>query len=462
MTEATLFTTKGFTPVRAERNLDELEVHGDWPTGLNGTLYRIGPNPQFEPIPPYNPLLGDGMVHAFHVRRGHVAYLNRWVRTEQWKLERKAGRALFATSGDPRQHDPSVAGIATDGVANTNLVWHGGRLLALVDGHLPVELAPETLETIGPWRFRGALTTNMCAHPRIDPQTGEMVFFANFPNRSFTGDIEWCVADATGAIRGQGCVQAPFPALIHDFALTRDFMLFPVCPLTVSITRARAGGPAVAWEPTYGSHLAVVRRDGTNEVRWFRRDPCFVWHLVNAWNDGDVVTVDVCEQRAPAFPRHDGGMPDRASLRQHLTRWQLDWSQPGRITHRLWDGACEYPRHDERFTAQRLRYSYFCCHGGPGTEDPWQRGIGQYDHAEERMRTFHFGATRAVSEPVFVPACADAAEGDGFLLCVVYDEEHDRGELTVLDALHVERGPIARALLPCRVPMGFHGCWLPR
>ncbi|HET6474017.1 MAG TPA: carotenoid oxygenase family protein [Pseudomonadales bacterium] len=124
-----------FEPIRFEADCANLVVDGELPADLAGALYRIGPNPQFAPRGRYNPLQGDGMVHAFFVNRGRVAYRNRWVRTRQWRLERAAGRALFATSGDPRDADPAIAGQATDGVANTHIVAHAGRLLALEEGH---------------------------------------------------------------------------------------------------------------------------------------------------------------------------------------------------------------------------------------------------------------------------------------------------------------------------------------
>ena len=123
------YLSGGFQPIPMESDYADLSIDGELPLSLNGSYYRIGPNPQFPPRVPYNPLGGDGMVHAFHFRDGQVSYRNRWVRTQQWQLEREAGRALFGTSGNPADSDPGVAGLATDGVANTNLVWHAGKLL---------------------------------------------------------------------------------------------------------------------------------------------------------------------------------------------------------------------------------------------------------------------------------------------------------------------------------------------
>src|SRR6516225_1106048 len=121
------YLTRGFEPIDFECDYARLLIEGEVPAELNGTFYRIGPNPQFTPRGEYNPLGGDGMVHAFRIRDGRVSYRNRWIRTQQWKLEHYAGRALFGTSGIPSDSDPSVAGLLTDGVADTNLVWHGGK-----------------------------------------------------------------------------------------------------------------------------------------------------------------------------------------------------------------------------------------------------------------------------------------------------------------------------------------------
>src|SRR5689334_16800874 len=158
------FLSLGFEPLQMEVDLPDLRIEGQLPAELNGTFLRIGPNPQFPPREPYNPLNGDGMIHAFRVGGGRVSYRNRWVRTEKWRLENAAGRALFGTSGAPNDRDPSVMGAVINGSANTNLVFHAGRLLALEEGFGPIEVDPVTLETIGDWRFGGRLPRNMTAH----------------------------------------------------------------------------------------------------------------------------------------------------------------------------------------------------------------------------------------------------------------------------------------------------------
>ncbi|HUA33977.1 MAG TPA: carotenoid oxygenase family protein [Candidatus Binataceae bacterium] len=455
------YLAKGFAPVRVEYDDADLVVEGQVPESLDGTFYRIGPNPQFPPCGIYNPLGGDGMVHAFRIRGGRVSYRNRWVRTQQWKLENEAGRALFATTGNPSDADPSVAAIRTDGVANTNLVWHGRKMLALEEGHAPIEIDPDSLDTIGRWSFNDRLPRNMTAHPKIDRETGEMIFFANFPRGRFNGDVELYVANASGEIVRSMSMRGPIPALIHDFAITQDFIVVWFCPVTVSIKRAMVGLPAIAWEPNHGTQIGVIPRNGgAGDFRWFAAGARMAWHSMNAFSNDSRIFVDVCEQDAAVFPYPDGTPTEPRLATQRLARWVIDWDKPGKFAiERLCEEQCEYPRIDERRTSAAYRYGYVACIGGPGSDDLFHRGIGRFDHSTREMRIYNAGPAFALAEPVFVPESHDAAEGDGYLLTNIYDEARDASHLAIFDASEIERGPIARAHLDHRVPVGFHGQW---
>src|SRR5258708_5632308 len=162
-------------PIPMECDAPFLKVQGELPRELNGTLYRNRPNPQFE-APGAHWFVGDGMLHAFHLEGGRASYRNRWVRTPKWQAEHDAGRALFGGFG--RKLPDAPASITQDGgVANTNIIFHAGRLLALEEGHLPTEIEPGTLNRLGYCDYKGGIAGPFTAHPKIDPVTGEMVFF---------------------------------------------------------------------------------------------------------------------------------------------------------------------------------------------------------------------------------------------------------------------------------------------
>jgi carotenoid cleavage dioxygenase len=453
----------GFRPIGFECDYADLIIDGKLPREIAGSLYRIGPNPQFTPRGVYNPLRGDGMIHVFHMHAGRASYRNRWVRTQQFQRERAACRSLFATSGNPHDADPEVAGIQTDGVANTALVWQANRLLALEEGHPPIEIHPDALATLGAWTFAGQLPGNMTAHPKIDPLTGEMLFFANFPRHDLSGVLELYRADVSGKLVQQSRIELPFPALIHDFTLTRDWVIFFVCPLTVSLDRLRNGGAAIAWEPQRSTWVGIVSRATLADPAWLPIRPLMVWHFMNAYNEGDAIYVDVCQQEAAAFPTTTGTIPDPARLQQFATRWTFSGKHlRDAREERLSELVCEYPTVDSRDVGRRHRYGYVACRGGPGTGDPFHRGIARLDLVTRQSEVFAAGARCAVSEPLFVPRHASAEEGDGYLFSVVFDERCNASHLAIFDAQNIRRGPIARVLLDHRLPMGFHGLWKSR
>jgi carotenoid cleavage dioxygenase-like enzyme len=167
------YLTAHFAPISFEADAADLPIWGEVPKDLGGTLYRNGPNPQFAPRDSnYHWFLGDGMIHAFHIEHGRVSYRNRWVQTPKFLAERAAHRALYGSWGDPITTDPSVRG-KESGVANTNVIWHGGKLLAVEEAHQPFAIDPDTLASQGYWDFASALKTGrFTAHPKLDPAKG--------------------------------------------------------------------------------------------------------------------------------------------------------------------------------------------------------------------------------------------------------------------------------------------------
>ena len=343
--------TGGFAPIQMECDVRDVVVVGELPRDLNGSFYRNGPNPQFAPRGFYHWFAGDGMVHAFHIEDGRVSYRNRWVQTQQWLLEREAGRALFSIF-NPMEQDPSVAGLKTDGVANTNIIWHGGKLLALEEGHAPFELDPISLESRGAHDYAGKLQGPMTAHPKIDHETGEMLFFGYNADGGISSQMTFNVVNRDGVLTSSEGFKAPYAAMVHDFMVTKDYVLFPIMPLTGSMDRAFAGGPVYAWEPEKGTHIGIMPRNGSvADMRWFVGDPSYVFHPMNAYNDGAKIICDVCEYpQAPLFPMVDGSPGDPKQALARLVRWTFDLSDAtdDYRRERLHDVVCEFPMSVER------------------------------------------------------------------------------------------------------------------
>ncbi|MDB6000936.1 MAG: carotenoid oxygenase [Rhizobacter sp.] len=449
-------------PIPMECDAPFLRVEGELPPGLNGTLYRNGPNPQFAK-PGAHWFSGDGMLHAFTLDNGRASYRNRWTRTAHWQAEHDAGHPLFDAYG--RDATGSKSNIAADeGVANTNIVWHAGRLLALEEAHLPFEVDPRTLERRGPHNFAGAISGPFTAHPKTDPLTGELVFFGYGATGPLSAGMTHGSVDAAGKVTRFQRFDAPYAAMVHDFMVTSGHVLFPILPLTASMPRVERGGPPFAWEPEMGARVGVMKRGGSvAELRWFEGDSGYVFHVLNAWEDGERIMADVMRyEEPPLFPHPDGRPTDPAKSGARLCRWTFDLaSASNRFTQQdLDDLVGEFPRIDDRRAGLEHRHGWFICDRAGADE----RGYGGLVHldAQTGRRTIHWLTPGdEFSEPVFVPRHAKADEGDGWLLATVWRAALNRSELAVFNATSVDAGPIATVPLAHRVPAGFHGNWLP-
>ncbi|MGE3846541.1 MAG: carotenoid oxygenase family protein [Gammaproteobacteria bacterium] len=458
------FLRGNFAPLRLECDAPDLVIEGELPRELDGTLLRNGPNPYYPPRDDYHMFSGDGMVHAFRLRDGRVSYRNRWVRTEKLNREVAAGRALFGTFGNPATSEPEVHGVRYN-VANTNVLFHGGRLLALEEFNPPYELDPTTLASCGPCDFAGRLRGPMTAHPKVDALTGALHAFGYCVDGWGSTRMAYHHVDATGALTRTVEFDAPYCAMVHDFIVTERYLVFPIFPLTIAPQRARRGGPLLAWEQDRPSLLGVMPRDGSAaDLRWFAGEACCVFHPLNAYDADGVIVADMLRYDAgPGFPHADGRPPDPRQAEARLERWRLDLdgATDTFTTTRLDEQASEFPRLDERYAGRAHRYGYFSTTPGAQGRAAVFDEIARYDFARGAREVYRLPAGDSVSEPVFVPRAADAPEGEGWLLAVAHRAREGRSDLLVLDAAHLTDGPVAQARLETRVPSGFHGNWMP-
>jgi carotenoid cleavage dioxygenase len=437
-----------FAPVKEEVDALDLPVAGSLPKELNGRLLRNGPNPIADPDPAtYHWFLGDGMLHAIHLRDGKaVSYKNRWVRTDD------AADAL----GEPRTEGPADVWPLGPGVpSNTHVVPHNGRIFALVENALPMEVSPD-LETLGRCDFNGALRSAMTAHPKIDPATGEMLFFGY----DIFGPpyLRFHVVDAAGNLTRTEDIDIAGPAMVHDFAITESHVVFFDLPVVFDMDLVASGMFPFGWKPdTYGARVGVMPRTGTGaDVQWVDVEPCYVFHPLNAYDDGDRVVVDVVRHQSMFATDKNGPSGGEPTL----DRWTVDLAAGKVLEERLSDHPQEFPRIDDRLAGRRHRYGYGTYFG---TDDHGVRlgGLVKHDLVAGTSQIHDFGPGMSSSEGVFVESSADAAEDEGWVLSVVHDEATDASFLAVLDATDFGGAPVATVQLPQRVPFGFHGSWVP-
>ncbi|MFM8237966.1 MAG: carotenoid oxygenase family protein [Actinomycetota bacterium] len=447
-----------YTPVTDERNDVGLEVTGEIPAALVGTYLRNGPNPRFAPKGRYHIFDGDGMLHGLTLDgAGGAAYRNRWVRTEGLAVEERAGRAIYGgmANGEFPTREETGGGPLMKNVANTNVIRHAGRILALWEAGPPTEVTPE-LATIGIHDFGGALPGPFTAHPKLDPVTGEMLAFGYSAVPPY---LRAYVIGPDGTFRHTVDIDLPAPVMMHDFAVTERHLVFLDAPAVFDFASFARGGPMLTWQPDNGTRIGVLPRDGdTASVRWYEVDPCYVFHFMNAFDtaDGGVV-IDACR-----LPRMDIGLEAEggtADADSWLHRFTVDPDSGTASCTQVAELPGDFPRVPAALEGRPHRYGYYASFSSGRPDGGAFDSVTKVDGAGGTAVTHSYGAGTVAGEAVFAADPNGRAEDDGWLLNFVTDLPTMTSAFVVLDARDLSE--VARVALPRFVPAGFHGNWLP-
>jgi carotenoid cleavage dioxygenase len=417
-------------PVDDEISAEHLQVTGKIPVELTGRYFRNGPNP----MPGQDPghwFVGPGMIHGIRIRDGKADwYRNRWVRTA--KL---AGRQF----GEPNGLDLTAVS------ANTNIIRHADKILALVENGFPYEMTPE-LETVGSYNFAGRLTTAMTAHPKEDPETGDLHFFGY---GFFAPYLTYHRLDRAGVLVESHVIDVPGPTMMHDFAITENYVIWLDLPMVFDLEMVGRGMP-YQWDDGYGARIGVMSKV-TKSVQWFDVDPCYVFHVGNAHENNGKVVLDAVrysrDRITSVWDKIGGSLtPALETNGTALHRWTIDLAT-GRVAEEQRDDRdVEFPSMNETRTGRPSQYLYAVT----------DNAIVKYDSVTGRSQSRELG--RSPSEAEFVPAPDARSEDDGWLLSIVTDHDGSGSDLTILTAADLD--PVATVRLPRRVPAGFHGNWL--
>lgn len=449
-------------PVPDEIDAVDLTVEGALPTELVGRLLRNGPNP-LPGQPSRHWLVGHGMVHGIRLDRGRATwYRNRWVRTKPLAA-RTTGESTMLPNGD-------IDRTAVE--ANTSVIAHAGKILALVESGFPHVLTPE-LETVGVSDFGGRLTTAMTAHPKADPVTGDLHFFGYGVLPPY---LTYHKLSAAGELVTSATIDVPGPTMMHDFAITDRHAVFLDLPMTFNPARFDDAMP-FDWDESYGARIGIMPLDRPGTVRWYESDPAYVFHVGNAHTDAaGRVVLDAARYAGadaarswsrigdpsastgiPAHPTTEGPAATAASTGMaRLHRWVIDPATDTVTETTLDDRGIEFPTLDDSRVGRAARYRYAVSGGGVHTT-----AIVKLDADAGIVAEHWLGPDIVTSEAVFVPSPAtDRAEDDGWLLTIANRRDGSGSKLLVLDATDVGGAPVASVSLPRRVPAGFHGSWI--
>ncbi|WP_116366959.1 carotenoid oxygenase family protein [Parahaliea mediterranea] len=452
-------------PLRQELEATDLEVIGEIPRDFSGVYFRNGPNVRHSPIGMYHYFDGDGMIHAVSIKDGKASYRNRWVRTDGLADEDAAGQALYpGLAADSRRELPHLSG--SDGFlkdsSNTDVVFFNGQLVSTFyqcgDGYL---LDPETLETSGRLDLDQLGIRSLSAHSMVDERTGELIFFDYAAKPPY---MTYGVLNADGSLRHFTPIDLPGARLPHTLAITQQYTILMDLPLFWDPELLRKDIHKVTYYPDMPSRFGVIGRyDGGETIRWFECDPCYIYHIVNAWEEGDEIVMEGCKTNTPepkgTLPGAFGNLLAWMKIDPTYHRWRFNLRTGQAREEPVFDVASEFPMINARYYGQKSDISYHVSFADADVQ--LFDGLVRFDMAKGSVQQYKFGPGRYGSEAPFAPRDNSSGEDDGYVVTLVNDTEAGRGEFQIYDARDIEQGPLARVIMPQRIPGGFHSCWAP-
>jgi carotenoid cleavage dioxygenase len=439
-------------------------VQGRLPDGLRGVFYRNGParfdlggrrySHRFD---------GDGMVQKFRIDDDGVRHYGRFVESQKHIAERDERCFVYPAFGtffpDIRipDHRDEI------NTANTSVLPHHGRLLALWEGGSAFGVDPETLETLGPIAWSEDVRGEpFSAHPEVEAD-GTLW---NFGVNNDTGQLVIYEIAADGRLRRAQRIQLPRTPMIHDFAVTGRHLVFLMPPFNLDIEQVRGGRNFLdshAWQPDQGLLALVIDKGDLARTQWFELPSGFLFHMGGAWDDGDTIRLDYERYPDPGnltrFQR--GIMSGHANTGNtaELLQLRLDLATGTAHQERL-APTSEFPTLHPDFTGQRYRYRYsLTCTSDLG--HPFYNALRRFDLERGIDEQVSFGRYRVAEEHIAVPKPGATDEAAVWLLGTVLDLEAERTHLTVLDGEAFADGVVFEAALPYVLPIGFHGSFQP-
>lgn len=458
-TQMNPYLSGNYAPVADELEIKDLAIVGNIPKELYGIYMRNGPNPAFPPMSYTYPYDGDGMIHAIYLEHGKANYRNRYVQTKELLKEQKAAKSLYGgllnlTPIDPKWADPEDEPIAVKNGAFIHIIRHGGNYLALGEAASAYKITSE-LKTLGKWNpYHEEKPIEVCAHTRLDPLNGDLWFINYALTPPYLTIYRF---DKKGTAIQKWDIEKPHCTMIHDFVLTKNYVIFFDAPVVFDINQMISGGAILTWRPELGLRIGVMSRHN-GDIRWLTTEPFFVFHFANAYENNHHIVIDYVRHEKLVM-LSDTNHADKIPPSLYRTIINL---HSGNIRHTpLDDRIVEFPRVRDECNTLQHQFVYTPTRTHNIHNKRAMNALVKYDVKTQQTQVHEFGQYAEIGEAVFAPSGMSKSEDDGYLMLFAYESTTNQSEFIILDAKNFKNEPLARIKLPRRIPNGLHGSWMP-
>lgn len=423
-------------PVFNEISLNNIAVVGEIPSDIHGAYFRNGPNPKYEPIQFTHPFDGDGMIHGLYFQNGQVHYKNRWVQTQGLIDENKQNHAIYKTF--------------EKNTSNTHVIPFNGQLLSLYEGGLPY-LLDNQLNTLGIFDFDQQLEHKMIAHPKIDPDTNELIFARYYMQSDPL--LTYFRVSAEGVLLTKVAIDIPHPNMVHDIAITENYAVFVITPVSWDKNRQE-----MVWLSNTNCELIVVDKYTGEKLYHMPMPTFFFWHFQNCYEDntGEKIIFDIVQYSGPTFSMRNAPGPSSSSL----SRYEANLNTLQVHKTEMSNAGMEFPIIPAALVGKAYRYGYAPVRDyNDRPYVAYYAKLAQFDMKNQKTTLRDFGSKRYVGEVAFAPKYDTLDPEDGYLIVAVFDANTNKTDVLILNSLDFLGAPIATVKLPTRIPNGFHGSW---
>ncbi|MDE0240531.1 MAG: carotenoid oxygenase family protein [bacterium] len=439
-----------------------LEIEGTWPADLQGTFRRIGPAAHSRHGLRYRHWFdADGMIQEFRLDGSGITHRGRMLETPKLTLEDREGKRLLPAFATRPEGARPVRRADDMNVANTALLDHRGELLALWEGGSASIIDRESLswEAFKSWG-EGLEGLPFTAHPKVEPDGTLWAF--GLVSVPYGALVLYHIPGNGAAVRAE-VVPLEQPGFVHDFVVTRDFLVIVIPPFVHDPQIEGTYLESHAWKPELGSRVLVVRKDDFSARRWIQLPAAFGFHHGNGWNEDDgTIHFDFFLADDPslledAFTEVMDGLLVEASVPRFA---RIVLRPDGSFAIAGDDGGGDFPTINPARVSLRHRYLYSVS-STSGTPAWLPGALEKRDLESGRLERFDPGKGIQIEEHLFIPFQQATKEDDGWLIGSFLDSSTARSGVAVFDARGVADGPLAQAWLPFPLPLGFHGQFSP-